>query len=81
VRFFIQVVQIGEGGALLDATETMSFLPGFNLEGFPNRDSLPYAQLYGIEDAHTVLRGTLRYKVCSAYICMSERGCFHNFWA
>lgn len=57
-----QIIQIAEGGELLNAAETMTFLPGFNLEGFPNRDSLPYSQLYGIEDAHTVLRGTLRYK-------------------
>lgn len=31
------------------------------LEGYPNRDSLPYAELYGIASAETVLRGTLRY--------------------
>ncbi|EOD22102.1 Saccharopine dehydrogenase, partial [Emiliania huxleyi CCMP1516] len=32
------------------------------LEVLPNRDSLPYAELYGIEaEAHSVFRGTLRY--------------------
>ncbi len=31
------------------------------LEGYPNRDSLPYAEVYGIPLAQTVLRGTLRY--------------------
>lgn len=31
--------------------------------GFANRDSLRYAQLYDIAaEAHTVLRGTLRYR-------------------
>lgn len=30
------------------------------LEGYPNRDSVPYAATYGIPDARTVLRGTLR---------------------
>lgn len=41
----------------------LDFLPGFALEGFPNRDSLQYAQLYGIAgEASTVLRGTLRYR-------------------
>ncbi|MGA1848878.1 MAG: saccharopine dehydrogenase C-terminal domain-containing protein [Thermoplasmatota archaeon] len=29
-------------------------------EGYPNRDSVPYAEIYGIPDARTVLRGTLR---------------------
>jgi len=31
------------------------------LEGIPNRNSLTYAEAYGIEDAATVFRGTLRY--------------------
>ncbi|HHF42197.1 MAG: saccharopine dehydrogenase [Candidatus Aminicenantes bacterium] len=30
-------------------------------EGYPNGDSLPYQQLYGLSKAHTLLRGTLRY--------------------
>lgn len=29
-------------------------------EGYPNRDSVPYADIYSIPDAETVLRGTLR---------------------
>jgi saccharopine dehydrogenase (NADP+, L-glutamate forming) len=32
-----------------------------DLEAYPNRDSLPYIQLYGIPEAHTMYRGTLRY--------------------
>lgn len=31
------------------------------LEAYPNRDSLPYIQLYGIPEARTMYRGTLRY--------------------
>lgn len=57
-----QVVDINSGGELMSCTKELDFLPGFNLEGFPNRDSTAYAQLYGIKDATTVLRGTLRYK-------------------
>ena len=30
-------------------------------EAYPNRDSVPYKDLYGIEDTDTILRGTLRY--------------------
>lgn len=29
-------------------------------EDYPNRDSLPYRDAYGLQDAHTVYRGTLR---------------------
>ncbi len=31
------------------------------LEGYPNRDAVPYAEVYGIQSARTVFRGTLRY--------------------
>ena len=30
-------------------------------EGYPNRNSLPYKEIYGIEDTDTILRGTFRY--------------------
>ncbi len=37
-------------------------VPGIGeLEGYPNRDSLPYRELYGLGDARDVFRGTLRY--------------------
>ncbi|MBN1540053.1 MAG: saccharopine dehydrogenase NADP-binding domain-containing protein [Candidatus Thermoplasmatota archaeon] len=29
-------------------------------EGYPNRNSVPYGDIYGIPDANTILRGTLR---------------------
>jgi saccharopine dehydrogenase-like NADP-dependent oxidoreductase len=29
-------------------------------EAYPNRNSLPYQELYGLKDAHTLFRGTLR---------------------
>lgn len=31
-----------------------------NFEGYPNRDSLPYAETYGITSTRTMFRGTLR---------------------
>lgn len=31
------------------------------LEAYPNRDSVPYIQIYGISDADSMYRGTLRY--------------------
>jgi len=57
-----QDVNIKSGGGLLEAVESFDFVPGLNLEGFPNRDSTIYREVYGISDAHTILRGTLRYK-------------------
>jgi saccharopine dehydrogenase (NADP+, L-glutamate forming)/spermidine synthase len=37
-------------------------IPGLgDFEGYPNRDSVPYRETYGIPEAMTVLRGTLRY--------------------
>jgi saccharopine dehydrogenase-like NADP-dependent oxidoreductase len=36
-------------------------VPGFKgMEGYPNRDAVPYAEVYGIPTAKTVFRGTLR---------------------
>jgi len=32
-----------------------------DFDGYPNRDSLPYMQTYGIENPRTFFRGTLRY--------------------
>ncbi|KAM9753870.1 alpha-aminoadipic semialdehyde synthase, mitochondrial isoform 2-T2 [Menidia menidia] len=57
-----QVVSIPAGGSLMDSASPMDFLPGFNLESFPNRDSTKYAEPYGIQTAHTLIRGTLRFK-------------------
>lgn len=57
------MVEVGAGGELLTSGSELDFLPGFALEGYPNRDSLRYAQLYGIAaEAHTMLRGSIRYK-------------------
>ncbi len=37
--------------------------PAFALEVLPNRDSLPYAEKYGVPDVPSMFRGTLRYEV------------------
>jgi len=38
------------------------------LDGYPNRNSLPYIDIYGIQSAKTMLRGTLRYKGWCAFM-------------
>lgn len=46
---------------LFESRRTVS-VPGCgDFEGYPNRDSVPYAEAYGIPQAKTMLRGTLRY--------------------
>nr|XP_012804245.1 alpha-aminoadipic semialdehyde synthase, mitochondrial [Jaculus jaculus] len=57
-----KVVNVEGGVSFLDAVTPMDYFPGLNLEGYPNRDSTRYAGIYGIQSAHTLLRGTLRYK-------------------
>ncbi|XP_049627047.1 alpha-aminoadipic semialdehyde synthase, mitochondrial [Suncus etruscus] len=57
-----KVVNAEGGVAFLNAVAPMDYFPGLNLEGYPNRDSTKYAEIYGIQSAHTLLRGTLRYQ-------------------
>lgn len=63
-----QVVAIPPGGKLLENTETLDFLPGFAFEGFANRDSMEYIDHYGIPEARTVYRGTIRFAGYSEHI-------------
>ncbi|CAH1390157.1 unnamed protein product [Nezara viridula] len=58
-----KVVEVPAGGDVLNHCNDVNFLPGFALEGYPNRDSIRYASLYGIAaEASTVFRGTLRFR-------------------
>ncbi|AFL84147.1 saccharopine dehydrogenase-like oxidoreductase [Belliella baltica DSM 15883] len=40
--------------------ETISFEDVGDFDGYPNRDSLSYRQIYGLDEIPTLLRGTLR---------------------
>ena len=56
-----QIIQV-PGEQLLSSAKAVDGFPTLSLEQLPNRDSLPYGELYGIHDeAETVYRGTLRY--------------------
>uniref|UniRef100_A0A8C6WI93 Aminoadipate-semialdehyde synthase n=1 Tax=Neogobius melanostomus TaxID=47308 RepID=A0A8C6WI93_9GOBI len=70
-RTTLFVQTIPGGGSLLESAVEKDFFPGFNLEGYPNRDSTKYAEPYGIQSVHTLLRGTLRFKGFS-----KAMGCF-----
>jgi len=52
-------------------------VPGFGeYEGYANRDSLKYVDVYGLYDCKTILRGTLRNKgYCSAWHVLAQLGC------
>ena len=52
-----------------------NLLPGMAMEGYFNRDSTKYLDIYNIHQAATVARGTLRYKVSimiviHVYVCV-----------
>lgn len=52
-------------------------IPGFEegLEAYPNRNSMPYKDKYGLDDAETVFRGTLRYPGwCKTMRCIVDLG-------
>ncbi|KAJ6150187.1 hypothetical protein N7471_001386 [Penicillium samsonianum] len=50
-----------DGKNLMAAASPQRIFPGFNLVGYPNRDSVVFRDFYNIPEAHTVFRGTLRY--------------------
>lgn len=48
-------------------------------DAYANRDSLPYISMYGLESAHTFIRGTLRRKgYCSAWNALVQLGFTEN---
>jgi saccharopine dehydrogenase-like NADP-dependent oxidoreductase len=56
-------------------TEKISVSGVDALEGYPNRDSLSYISLYGLENISTMLRGTLRYEgFCRAWNVFVQLG-------
>ena len=48
-------------GTIFKNKEKVSIFPGFNLEGYKNRDSISYIEKYGLKGPKTFFRGTLRY--------------------
>lgn len=62
-RYLLDGKQVIIGGdKLLSSVRKDPFRSPFSLEGIPNRDSLKYKSLYGLESVETMLRGTLRYQ-------------------
>jgi saccharopine dehydrogenase-like NADP-dependent oxidoreductase len=63
------------GPELFDSAHILD-VPGLGeLEAYPNRDSMSYIELYGLQGAATVFRGTLRYKNwCAAMLKIANSG-------
>lgn len=61
----------------LFSTLTKTQMPGYgDFEVYPNRDSLQYCQLYGLEEIQTILRGTMRRPgYCEAWDIFVQLGC------
>jgi saccharopine dehydrogenase-like NADP-dependent oxidoreductase len=60
-RFLVdgEVVEI-PGTELFAAPEAVEIPGAGSFEGYPNRDALPYVELYGLDGIRTMFRGTLR---------------------
>lgn len=50
------------GPELMGSAKPYFIYPGFAFVAYPNRDSTPYKERYGIPEARTIIRGTLRYQ-------------------
>ncbi len=60
---------------LFKRLETVRFEGEGEFEGYPNRDSLSYRKVYGLEEVQTLLRGTLRRKgFCKAWDVFVQLG-------
>lgn len=68
----LQLIDVPAGGWLMHCGVPVDVIPGFNLEGIPNRDSSVYAEKYGLTSLHTILRGSLRFVV----ICLQLGGSY-----
>ncbi len=73
---FLQLKEIAEG-TILESGNRVTFDPSnspladVEFEGYYNRDSTKYMDIYNIPEAETVLRGTYRYKVLTAFTTWS----------
>jgi saccharopine dehydrogenase (NADP+, L-glutamate forming) len=61
------IIQV-EPADLFNSPLSLEFVEIGRLEGYPNRDSLPYVSLYGIPSVQTMIRGTLRYPGWCAFM-------------
>jgi saccharopine dehydrogenase-like NADP-dependent oxidoreductase len=56
-----------DGKELMKSTVPYFIYPAFAFVAYPNRDSTGYKERYGIPEAQTMVRGTLRYQGFPAF--------------
>ena len=62
-----EIIRVPSEDLLLN-TYSIDISEDLKLEGYPNRESVNYRDIYGISEAKDILRGTLRYKGFSAIL-------------
>lgn len=53
---------------LMATARPLHILDGYDFVAYPNRNSLPFREFYNIPEAHTVVRGSLRYEGNPAFV-------------
>lgn len=62
-----KVVEISSND-LMSTSQPYYVMDGYDFVAYPNRDSVPFQKFYQIPEAHTVIRGSLRYKGNPAFV-------------
>ncbi len=75
-----EVVEV-PGDELFADPEIVEVPGAGKFEGYPNRDSLPYIEMYGLEGVRTMFRGTLRNPGhCESWYQWVKLGLFDTAW-
>ncbi len=68
-------IRMVAGAELFDHCQPVRIPDLAEFEGYPNRDSLPYREIYGIPTTKTMFRGTLRHQGwCETLSAMADLG-------
>ncbi|WEW61262.1 hypothetical protein PRK78_006752 [Emydomyces testavorans] len=62
-----EVVEISSED-LMATAKPYYVMDGYDFVAYPNRNSVPFREFYNIPEAHTVIRGSLRYKGNPAFV-------------
>jgi saccharopine dehydrogenase-like NADP-dependent oxidoreductase len=69
-----QVAEV-QGKDLMASAKPYYFTPAYNLVCYPNRDSTPFREFYGLKDVQNLVRGTMRYSgFCEVALTWKEMG-------
>jgi saccharopine dehydrogenase (NADP+, L-glutamate forming) len=62
-----EVIEISSDD-LMATSKPYFIMKGYNFVAYPNRNSVPFREFYDIPEAHTVIRGSLRYEGNPAFV-------------